>query len=70
MRGDRRFSAATIVDDEGTAKYHVVPNKLFFFGLGSLALFLIITVILSYLVFSNRSEIDTLRDKIKVEENK
>lgn len=73
MRGEnaqprKYYSAATIVDNYGTPKYHVLPSSMVTFGLASMGLLLIIAIILGFLVLRNRSDIDDLRQKIKVEE--
>ena len=74
MRGETKpgtglpYSAATIVDSDGTPRYHVLPSKLVTFGLLSMALLIVIALILGFLIFRNKTEIDDLRDKMKVEE--
>lgn len=72
MRGEnkRPYSAATIVDEEGTAHYHVIPTRLVTIGIACVALLMLIAVILGVLVVTNKWEIYDLQEKIKVEENK
>lgn len=71
MRGDnpqKRFTAATIVDEKGDTRYYVVPTRLALIGLASLILLALITCVLGFLVFFNKSDIDNIKEKIKVEE--
>lgn len=76
MRGDiknadgpsSKLSAATIVDIHGVPKYHVVPTRFVALGLACMGLLFIIAILLALLVVSNKFAIDSLEDKIKVDE--
>ena len=68
MRGQKKYSAGTIVDLDGIPKFYIVPNKLILFGIASMALVILITAVLSMMVIYNKFEIEDLREKIKVQE--
>lgn len=61
-------SAATIVDLKGVVKYHVIPNRLMFFGLASVGLLVLLALILAYMVLHNKWDIQKLNNKITVNE--
>jgi hypothetical protein len=72
MRGETpkpiTYSAATIVDEAGTPRYHILPSRLIVIGILSMGLLLMIGLILATLVLENKYNIDKLRDRINVED--
>lgn len=72
MRGDNntRFTAARVIDTEGKLHFHVVPTKWVSFGLVGFILMLVLAVVMGLLILSNKTDIERLREEIKIEEQK
>jgi hypothetical protein len=68
MRGQKSYTAGTIVDLDGRPRYYILPNKLILFAIASMIVIVIVTVVMGLVVIYNRNEIEGLKDKIEVQE--
>lgn len=70
MRGEKIKVSGSIVDKKGATRYYIIPANLLVFGLMSMGLLIVVAILLGVMVLTNRTDIDNLRDRLKIEKNK
>lgn len=68
MRGNTKHSAV-VVDLEGVEHYRIISTTWVKLTVVGFALLMVLMILLALLMLFNRYEIDSIRDRIQVEEN-